>query len=547
MTLCVYTADYLKEGKSKEYKCPNDAQYRNEYCIFHDKTFLNSIESVRIIEKEFLEQIKSAQSKSELICIGYILFDIPLEQSQCKIPMYFGRSIFKGKVDLSNLIFSKNISFAHAEFKKGVTFRNTSFKGEVDFSHCISKITSDFQFCVFDKNPNFIVVEFVNANFKNTLFKDNSNFAQAVLSGSSISFWKSIFNKSVMFASTKFLADTSFKECIFEKNANFSDAIFDKPILFENAQFIEQNLVIFDGNIRNVSFLNIEISNVKFGNNISWAGLPSTQKLDDAIKWRFVKRWGKLGVRFSNLALRHVLFMPILDQFENLEKKWDVLRRNFLLCIAHENIDFKIYDEYELEKNKQILQSLESIRNIYRQLIENFDQQMRYDLSGQFFVRDMELQRKYKIIHKENKIFTIEKNKLEKHVSILWLYNILAQYGQSYKRPIYLMIPIIGLATLYFLLSDYFDVIWNSFSWDNLSDVIWNTLSDVTWNSFSWDNVSNAFIRTMSGFFPFYHLNLNGNSENVTHIDWALRVLLLPITGTFFVALKRKLERKFKH
>ena len=40
--------------------------------------------------------------------------------------------------------------------------------------------------------------------------------------------------------------------------------------------------------------------------------------------------------------------------------------------------------------------NLGSIKAVYRSLRENYEYRMRYDEAGQFFIREMELKRKYK-------------------------------------------------------------------------------------------------------------------------------------------------------
>jgi hypothetical protein len=70
---------------------------------------------------------------------------------------------------------------------------------------------------------------------------------------------------------------------------------------------------------------------------------------------------------------------------------------------AKENDRFKIRDERVLEekiKEKDVHTTkdfnLGSIKAVYRNLRENYEYRMRYDEAGQFFIREMELKRKYR-------------------------------------------------------------------------------------------------------------------------------------------------------
>jgi len=188
----------------------------------------------------------------------------------------------------------------------------------------------------------------------------------------------------------------------------------------------------------------------------------------------------------------------------------------------HRNDKFKIYDEWLLEKNQETSLQLENVMDIYRNLRENNDFYLRYEVAGEFFVREMELKRKYK----ENKNpvetkKTVQKNPLEQIASALGVYSIISQYGHSLYRPFYASIPILG----------FFIVL---FCYDDASKPEFIKYS-------SQDLLIHSLFRSVSGFFPFY------SSEQTDYWDIILRIILLPISGSFFIALKRKLERKFRH
>ena len=192
---------------------------------------------------------------------------------------------------------------------------------------------------------------------------------------------------------------------------------------------------------------------------------------------------------------------------------------------TRKNIDFKIYDEKLLEKSDETQINLESVKNVYRDLRDNFDQNLRYDIAGEFFVREMELTRKYQDKHQGNRFITTKKFLLKRVIfSFYWWYNIIGQYGQSYYRPIISAVPIITLGTC-ILLNE---------SMEKGVVISMNVLYD--------GSLQNAFARSLSAFIPFLSF-----TKTLTSTDYMLRLLLLPISITFFVSLKRKMERKLRH
>ena len=529
---CKYNKNFLNDNDEEEnFDCDEEPLDGKEYCMFHDKSFLKYADdyNVKKLKEKFKKKIE--KHKGAIKCVGYILPDISEDISSKNVPIYFARAVFYEKVEFTSTIFEKSISFSYARFEKGLNFNDTIFKGNVDFSKATSKEKTDFRSCKFHKHANFAIEDFFEADFRNVIFHEEVDFSQGRITGKESYFSEAAFKKKSLFVATTFNAKTYFKKTIFCDEADFSKADFSKPIIFENTEFVNEEKVIFNGNIRNVSFLETQISKIKFGNNISWKGLQSNQIEGLLVDWwRLRRKYEKIINKIIKKTIKrkrmYKLAVQILNKFEKNEEILCSLKTKILLKIGHDNINYKIFDEHVLEKSKQRPYPLESIKDVYLQLIENFDKQMRYDLSGQFFVREMELKRKYKTNQKNGKIFTLEKNKFRKHISIWYAYNILALYGESYKRPICLMIPIIVLFTLYFLLSE---------------------SPDLSLSNISSETLQNTGNRIVSGFFPFYNTGLTDKNKDLTHMDWLLRIILLPISGTFFVALKRKFERKFRH
>jgi hypothetical protein len=100
--------------------------------------------------------------------------------------------------------------------------------------------------------------------------------------------------------------------------------------------------------------------------------------------------------------------------------------------------------------------NLGSIKAVYRNLRENYEYRMRYDEAGQFFIREMELKRKYReaVSSKDDgfKIKVKQNNWFRRNLFSLtgWYYH-LSRYGESIWRPTLAGLVIVFLSTLFWL------------------------------------------------------------------------------------------------
>ena len=480
MATCDYVESFPDEntGKHITLECKNDA-YKSKKCKFHLKRYLKKETRDEIIQSFLKELRDSKKSGKALNCTGYILPSISLiENSENKLnfPVYFAHAKFKENVDFSSVIFKKNVSFHKTIFYKSTKVRGSVFETFADFSFSVfRKAENSFRYTKFQaysdfknstlRNTDFEWVNFAKTQFIDCTFSEETTFSNAV------------FRDNIDFTKAKFLGNATFFKSVFESVTNFDDVEFPNYTNFSKVIFPKEEDVIFNSNISNVSFLDTDIKKIKFGNKISWR--------------------------------------PFQHSDEKKKKPNYVKKRK--------NSDFKIYEERLIEKRIDTEINLESVKNIYRDLRENFDMNLQYDTAGEFFIREMELQRKYEDIHKDKKLITTTKLWFWRGFSLYSLYNMVAQYGQSVRRPIYFAIPLIILGTFIF--------------WDECITQVAMNLEDPCDASF-WS----AFVRSLSAFIPFFTF-----SEHPTIMDYALRLTLLPISGTFFISLKRKFERKLRH
>ena len=469
---CRYSSHsyYNVENKSDEiFICSRNALINSEYCEFHDSTYF-TISTKLNLQNQFERIVTDALTNSEeLYCIGYILPAINLDGKKFLKNIYFTGAKFHEESSFANCEFHGMADFSRCEFKDNISFTGAVFKSEVKFSHSvISSSIATFQNVTYEKKADF-----KNFTTKNILFTMNTFdkvfFIGATFNGQA-NFWNSNFNNKCDFSLSTFEEKVIFSGSKFKKEATFEQVNFKNFANFRRILFKKQEKIFFNTNLKNVSFLETDIKRVRFGN----------------------------GTIFNEHELKIPKFLK--------------------------NTRYKIIDEKMLENKEEPDLDLESVMDVYRNLRDNYDYQLRYDVAGEFFVREMEIKRKYKKNKPSASVKTLHKNCLRQRVSILGVYNLIAQYGHSYYRPIFAAIPILLVSTLYFVTRGHFDY------------------GVLLTNLHSQEIVKDAGIRSLSSFFPFYTFN-----KYNTIADFLLRIILLPVSGSFFITLKRKLERKFRY
>jgi hypothetical protein len=134
---------------------------------------------------------------------------------------------------------------------------------------------------------------------------------------------------------------------------------------------------------------------------------------------------------------------------------------------------FKVIEEKWLEESRPDI-SLGSVMAVYRNLRENYEFRLRYDEAGEFFIREMELKRKYreaptissakltllrlfKWIKRDkdpipNVNYVLRQNRWpRRNLSLTGLYYHLSRYGEDLLRPTLIGIAIVFGSTLFWL------------------------------------------------------------------------------------------------
>ena len=303
----------------------------------------------------------------------------------------------------------------------------------------------------------------------------------------------------------------NFHSAVFSRRANFGSAKFSGEARFSgtfegNAYF---NYVLFeDGkkilfaieDLSKVFFMNTDITRVRFSDRA---------------------RWGKD------------------DKFKVLEE---------------ELLEYALHEKKKLVENENQRVSLGSVMAVYRNLRENYEFRLRYDEAGKFFIKEMELKRKYKEKEEKNTsgssdssstdpktVVTISRNGwLSRNLSLTGLYYHLSNYGESIAKPTIIGAITVGLSTLFWLMqsSPTLQPTFSSnahFPFSNFTG-----LANATNSHFLKEHVCE---RSFADFLPLLPL---GSDIKIGVIDYIIKIVGGVLTfGLLAIALRRKFERKY--
>ena len=194
---------------------------------------------------------------------------------------------------------------------------------------------------------------------------------------------------------------------------------------------------------------------------------------------------------------------------------------------------FTVIEEKWLEESRPNI-SLGSVMAVYRNLRENYEFRLRYDEAGKFFIKEMELKRKYREVLSEDGSSIIVKPNcwFRRNLSLTGLYYHLSRYGENLLRPTLIGIAIVFGSTLFWLMQS------NPYAEPSLSHV--TGFTQVVANHTQWQK---AFERSFADFLPLLPL---GSKIQVGLSDYVIKILGGALTfGFIAIALRRKFERKY--
>jgi pentapeptide repeat protein len=327
-------------------------------------------------------------------------------------------------------------------------------------------------------------VDFSEVNFSQKVDFSGANFSQNAY------FVDSTFSEKVNFWGAKFSEQANFWGAKLLAEADFLKSCFVDKALFRYTLFELQNKVTFDNsNLSNVSFADSDITRIRFGDKITWGGK---------------------------------------DRFTIFEEEW-----------LRNKVKGQTVSEYENV-------SLGLVLSVYRNLRENYEFRLRYDDAGKFFIKEMELKRKYREVPASLK----ENGWFGKHFSLTGLYYHLSRYGESISRPAIVGAVIVFLSTLFWVtqsnpsLEPYFSTLGS-----NTDAVVDDSISSTASTFVGFEKARNgtqwlkAFERSFADFLPLLSI---GGEIKVGIIDYIIKIVGGALTfGLLAIALRRKFERKY--
>lgn len=283
MTKCKY---FLKdEKKNVNYECDENTK-DGVYCIFHDKKYC--IEQPEEVKEQFCQKLRMfALAGKKIECIGYNIPSMKIEFS-LGADISFRKTIFHGDITFVNINTRNNIDFTDAEFRSYVEFENCTFHGESKFDGTRFESTTNFrdirfknalfEFTRFSAKTEFNKVSFTNIELvggycKHIIFMD-CTILRCVVNSITVKyayFIRTEFNDAG-FAFSGFDDTLDFTYCVFKGKAEFEEIEFGGKVEFLGTVFKNQSDVLFNCNLSKVSFLDTEISRVRFGQKTTWGG-----------------------------------------------------------------------------------------------------------------------------------------------------------------------------------------------------------------------------------------------------------------------------------
>ena len=234
-------------------------------------------------------------------------------------------------------------------------------------------------------------------------------------------------------------------------------------------------LIRFDGNVSNVSFLDTDLKEITFGSRITWSPRAA----------------GRSG---SGRAATRRVGRSIWN------KKW------------------RMYDEKTAErKTHDRTLNIENLKNVYRDMRDNFDRRLAYGVSGGLFVREMEVERKYENDGKGR----VRKKHLVRRI-LTWhaAYNALSEYGQSLGRPILFLAAVFAAGM---------SLLWCPAGIPLATEIHCGA------------DLEDSAIRVLTSMVPVPF------SASHTAPEIALKIASLPASATFLIALRRRFEKSRRH
>ncbi len=519
--------DLVLEGYPKEWSC-NRKVYKNGYCVFH------SVDKPDNFEELFWNEFLRAEREDESIDFSGAIFTQAVFSSlekrlkASKFVNFLGAE-FRGGADFGDSEFEGNVSFRYSRFYRKAYFVDVKFQEQVDFRGAEFRGGADFGDSEFEGNVSFRGAEFhQRADFKYSKFRGEANFGGAR------------FHKRVNFRDSKFYGNVSFEGAEFQGRADFSLSV-DGLVDFSYSTFnslldLRISPIVPDGGFT-LLFHAIDLREPRrvtlTGFPLSSASFLKTDLTDvTLVPFRVYPResYRILDDRLLHYGNRRAKNKERENNHSGIGKEAYLKEEKS----AHGSLSKKnipSLNEHEKEAYKRLRNSLTMglVLAEYKSIRKCLEGNKMFTEAAELFINEMKLARKRlswrNLGDISEKIFH-------------YLYDAIARYGESIGRPLglYVLVILVASIAMTWVLSSKSDL---------LSSLFWVFSNPGTafglLGRYAWKTVAVSLqIRSFKDFPDMKTVP----STDLLMIEIPLRVLSLVLLGSFFVALKRRLERK---
>jgi uncharacterized protein YjbI with pentapeptide repeats len=302
---------------------------------------------------------------------------------------------FKGFVfpssNCSGRKFKAHCAFCDATFTRGAHFIRATFTQGANFSGATFTQDADFSTVTFARSANFRDATFTgDADFRDGVFTQVAYFFEATFTGAA-GFSDATFTQQAYFRGARFRTEVEFRETIFRH-----DETREAGPVFSLTRFEKPEGVTFSKtDLGQAVFHNCDVSTFVFS-DVGWRKRPN----------------GKSMVFEEVVDIEEVCAEALGPREQDSDE------RNFRL-----------------------------IAELYQQLKKNYDDRRDYWTAGDFHYGELEMKR----LHSPRRNWLVRR--LHRHLGLVAWYKYASEYGESYRRPLWILLVVIGLFTLLYPLA----------------------------------------------------------------------------------------------
>jgi hypothetical protein len=379
--------------------------------------------------ERILEEAAEREAHFERFILPYANFDGREFKAICR----FDGAIFTEYADFHGVTFTQYANFSSATFTQDAEFIRAAFLQEIDFNGATFTQYANFSDAAFTKNAVFGSATFTrDANFRDAFFVKYADFGRATFTKDAL-FYKAIFTQNADFSFATFAQNASFSFATFAQNADFSFATFTQNASFWRTGFYgtgdwSECRFLDQANFRHTQFI------------------PKEPKTPSAVF--SLAKFAKPGeIVFEDVDLSRALFLncDVSAVWFTSSVRWAKRKGHHGLAVFEEEILLDPALSKELEAYGKIDHG--AVEQIHHHLQKNYDTRLDYRKANDFHYGEMEMRR---LEPPAAGSFLHLRRFLRRWVSLLSLYRLASNYGNSYAKPGFLLFVILFAATLMF-------------------------------------------------------------------------------------------------